>query len=331
VARSILALLATTLAFGTHAGAQQPTLISSSGHYAFHSDPWINLHHFLYQWARDELGLEQGRRRVDVVERASIGTLSASDRAAWERSLAFYRDSVARRGTLDAPMRDLNDSLVTLGGDPRSRPTSGIHGIAAALAAAMPIYLRSWWARHDSANRKWIAGVMPLVRRHEARFVETTTRLYGAAWPETPFRVDASAYANQRGGYTQINGHVVVYSTDRGVQDLYALEILFHEVQHARRVGGSVFGSLERAFAGARVPDNLWHALIFATAGAFTEEVAEREGLPGHVHYWIREGFAGFPGWGDIVPRVNEHWLPAVRGVASADSAYAALARSFAK
>ena len=35
--------------------AAQPapiTRVAASVHFDFHSDPWINLHHFLYQWAR---------------------------------------------------------------------------------------------------------------------------------------------------------------------------------------------------------------------------------------------------------------------------------------
>jgi hypothetical protein len=63
-----------------------------------------------------------------------------------------------------------------------------------------------------------------------------TIRVYGATWPAAPFRVDVSAYFNSRAGYTALEGHIVMYSTDPASQDLYALEMLLHEVQHAESI-----------------------------------------------------------------------------------------------
>src|SRR5687767_5671261 len=41
---------------------EQITKVAETKHFEFHSDPWINLHHFLYQWAREDAGLGTGRR-----------------------------------------------------------------------------------------------------------------------------------------------------------------------------------------------------------------------------------------------------------------------------
>ena len=60
--------------------------------------------------------------------------------------------------------------------------------------------------------------------------------------------------------------------------------------------------------------DNLWHALIFATAGAFARSIARQEQSSEHVPYWIREGFDEFRGWSEVVPAAREHWPPVVRG-----------------
>ena len=64
-----------------------------------HSDPWINLHHFLYQWARDEAGVASGREYVDVRERTELGTLPADDRRIWEQAVAFYVQNLPSTGT----------------------------------------------------------------------------------------------------------------------------------------------------------------------------------------------------------------------------------------
>jgi hypothetical protein len=314
-------------------GARQPAApVAVTERLELHSDPWINLHHFLYQWTRADRGLGEGRQAVAVPERSSLGGLSGPDRRAWEQALAFYRDSVAGRSHFDSTMLRQKRLLVQLGGNPRSDPQDVIPGIGAALDAAMPVYLARWWPAHDSANRAWIAGVTRLLRRHEAGFVALTERAYGAAWPSSPIRVDVAAYANPRAGYTSAaDRHIVMFSTDPGAQGLYALEMLLHEVQHTPEVGDAGRDALARAFeaAGLEQPRNLWHGVIFATAGDYTRTVAEREGLPTHEPYWMREAFGELQGWSAVVTAVEDDWLPVLRGAASRDAACSALARRF--
>ena len=109
------------------------------------------------------------------------------------------------------------------------------------------------------------------------------------------------------------------------------VETLFHEVQHTREVGATARVQLATAFevAGIDQPENLWHSLIFATAGAFVQSIAELEKLPEHIPYWIREDFEGLQGWRPLVFAVREHWLPVVRGSASREEGIAALVSSF--
>ena len=42
------------------------------GRYAFHSQFWINLHHFLYQWSRADEGIGRGRQMIEVPERDHV-------------------------------------------------------------------------------------------------------------------------------------------------------------------------------------------------------------------------------------------------------------------
>jgi len=82
VAGAVAALL--LLAAGVrHGVAQGPaqtrnapaTLVVATERFVFHSDPWINLHHFLYQWAGEDKGLGTGRQQVPVPIRQSQGWL----------------------------------------------------------------------------------------------------------------------------------------------------------------------------------------------------------------------------------------------------------------
>jgi hypothetical protein len=85
------------------------------------------------------------------------------------------------------------------------------------------------------------------------------------------------------------------------------------------------------AAAGREAPENLWHALIFAAAGAFRQSVAVAEGLPPHTPYWIREGIGDFRGWSALVPAVTERWVPLVGGQGSRAVAFAALVDHFGR
>jgi hypothetical protein len=59
------------------------TRVARTERFQFHSDPWINLHHFLYQWAREGEGLGTGRKHGAVPERSTLASLSETERRSW--------------------------------------------------------------------------------------------------------------------------------------------------------------------------------------------------------------------------------------------------------
>jgi hypothetical protein len=311
-------------------GVPRAMRIAATDRFAFHSDPWINLHHFLYQWSREDRGLEIGRHPTPMPERSTLDELSAADQKAWLGTVRFYRDAIASRGNFDPDMMRIKARAVFLDGDPSATPPDVIPGIADALRAAMPIYVKQWWPRHDQANRRWIGDVLTLLRRHEAAFVQLTTRVHESTWPGVPWRVDVTAYPNYRAGYTTNEGHIVMFSTDPGNQNLYALEMVLHEVQHAEAIESTTPTAIATAFeaAGTKAPGNLSHAIIFATAGEFVRSIASREGHAGYTPYWIRERFESLNGWKELVRPVSEQWLPVVRGEVSRVEALNALRRA---
>lgn len=325
-----LAALAATLS--TEPATAMQSAVLETRYYSFHSDPWINLHHFLYQWARADLGVGQGRQEVPVPERDGPGPTGAQGEA-WARARAFYRDHVARRDHFDGDMLELKIGLIELGGDPGAEPPDRIEGIADVLRAAMPVYLDLWWPAHDAANRRFIDHVGADVARYEGRWVETVSRLFGGSWLDGRLRVDASAYANWQGGYTS-NGppHTVVWSTDEAnLRGLYGLELVFHESGHMSSLGTPLRRTVGALFreAGVEEPGNLRHALLFASSGELVRTIASERGLPEHVPYIVSEGLTGFAGWAPLWPPILEHWMPVVHGRADRMEALRALVEAF--
>lgn len=313
------------VAFADSANGAVTTHIAESERFEFYSDPWLNAHHFLYQWARNEEGLGEGRSFVDVVERSTLEALDDADRIIWQQALAFYRTYVAHLDHFSDGMLAQKIELLRLDGNLEANPAEKISGLASALAQAMPVYSRYWWREHDNANRRWVQDVLGPLKETENEFVELTVRLYGAQWPDEKRRIDISAYANFRAGYTAL-GHTVIYSTDPGNQDLYGLEMLLHEVQHNREVAGVARRDLRAAFdtEDMNVPRNLWHSIVFSTAGEFVRRYAAANDT-GHQPYWQREGFGELAGWTDAVDAVDRYWLPVVRGESTRGEAFGAI------
>ncbi len=330
-------LALTVVLGGGWSGSDSPraggSLVAETARFAFHSDPWINLHHFLYQWSRADQGLGRGRQAVDVPERADLRDLDPADREAWLAALSFYREHVAPRDHFDDAMLELKTGLTRLDGDPSARPPDDIPGVAEALATAMPVYLQHWWPDHDAANRRWISGAAPLVRAHEEAWVRLAERSYGGTWSDGRVRVDASAYANWAGGYTS-NGpiHTVVWSTDPGNQGLRAMELVFHESSHTRSLQGAsreaIAASAQRA--GIAANPNLYHALIFYTAGYFTRGVAKESGDSSYDPYAVAEGLTGFRGWEGLWDALDAEWPAVLRGERERQDAMDAVLRRLA-
>src|SRR4051812_30548819 len=67
--------------------------------FAFHSNFWLNLHHFLYVSARAQKGLDATRAAVASVlsDTTGLGALPVSDQNEWRSALAYYGSALANR------------------------------------------------------------------------------------------------------------------------------------------------------------------------------------------------------------------------------------------
>lgn len=325
----LLAAAVVLTAAGPAGVAAQSTEVARTRHLRIHSDPWLNLHHFLYQWARAEEDIGSGRQDVPVPERGDEDHLGDRQREAWRAAVDFYREHLAGLDHFDGVMLRATNALWRKGPE-RALPDEPA-GLARRLETAMEVYRERWWPGHDRANRSWWDAIEPWVADHEPFVVATMERAYGGRWEE-PLRVDVSAYANWQGGYTSLRpDHTVVSSTDPSNQGLAGLEILVHEAGHQLALYGPNRGDVADTFAAAGIepPRNLWHAVIFETAGWIVREVAGKEGLPDYEP--MAEALREFRGWRELWPALDAHWVPFLEGDSSREEALSALATRFSE
>lgn len=304
-------LIASLLLVSCATAPQQPR----SEHFVFHNDPTINLHHFLYEWARNVPQRPAGdrRRAIEVVERAEITRLSDDERRIWEEALRFYRERMIDRDlTFDAEHTAFKRELLDGGTSP-------------VLEQAMPVYRRHWWERHRARNAAWIEDALAGLRKYERPAAARLATAYDAAWPREPVRVDVSAYANWPGAYTtNAPDHVTISPAE--FQGLDAVEVLFHEISHAAFFETKLYADLTAAFGAAKpsteLLDQLVHAIQFATPAEILRIELARPNLT-----TVGESTAMRGRLARAYATVIEEWRPFLEGRIAREEALARIAR----
>ena len=315
--------------------AAAPTLVATTERFALHSHPWVGLHHLLFEWARSELPRSpRDTRPLPVIgEKSRRDQWTDDERAEWAAALDYYGTSVAHRSLVfDADLVSVKTALSELR-DAADEPPRELGELGVALAAAMPIYERYFWAEHDRQNRAQIAELVRGLARFETGLAERLARAFGGGWPAAPIRVDVARCANWAGAYTTgAPDHVVIASAAPDLEGWLALELLFHEVCHTEGLGGRLGPELDAAFGAleAEPPRDLWHALIFYTAGELTRDALSAAGIAGYEAYAERLGFYGRPSWSGYRTAFDGHWRPWLKGERERVAAYAGLAASIA-
>jgi hypothetical protein len=329
-----LALLLLTAAFLRPLSAcAEPQIDSQYGPlpvFELHSGFWINLHHTLYQQARQ-------RRDAKVIPSVAPSTTrrTKTEQLAWDAAVSYYLANYADKDLLfNTEMILLKNQLGDfegcdeLSGAKQKACDAGLPAkLTQLLEAAAPPYRAHEWPDHDRANRKWIAAVAPLVREKSLGLAERLADIFQTRWPQEKIRVDVSAYANSQGAYTTLDPlRVVISSTDPRNQGSAALEILFHEASHgiAEPVQQAIIRECRQR--DKAIPRDLWHALLFYTTGEVIKPVLSGQTIgapdPEYTPYAIRERLYQRD-WDDYLKLLTRFWQPYLDGRATFDDAIA--------
>jgi hypothetical protein len=257
----------------------------------FHSNFWVNLHHFLY-------------------EQAIAKSPEPCDSTDWQRALDVYRHDIARHELLSREISGINSALSRIE-NTESLKGSGIDTeLTQTLERAAPVYKTRWWPEHNRANLAWIAAATPLVAKYETVMKKELSAAYQTPWPSEPILTDVAEYASWAGAYTVLEPtHITISSGNAGNAGPATIETLFHEASHGmiQKVSDALAAELDsqkklferRAF---------WHAVLFYTVG----EIAQRH-LEGYTMYGIKNGVLE-RGWQGALPILEKDWKPYLDG-----------------
>lgn len=301
------------------------TAVLTTERFEFHSNELVNLHHFLYEWARASVGMRGAR----VDESAELAELAEAEREAWTAAYEAYLPSWVRKDLLfDRELDAVNKALR------RSTEAEFDPGVPAELAEALrralPVYREHWWERHDRTNREWISALEPILAKTETEFAKRLAAAYGGEWQDEPMRVDLTHYGNWAGAYTTHDPNLVtITSADPENAGHGALEVLFHEASHAEGLGTPVFDAVAALYEArdARPPKDLWHATFFYTAGELTRDLLrEFELAESYATYGERNMWKRVPGWAVLRDALELCWRPYLDGEWGRDEAYERMA-----
>ena len=253
----------------------------------------------------------------------SFESLTAKEREIWERAIAYYQKDVSPMDAIfDRDLIDITNALAAAG------DASSLAGVAipapmrTVLEDAAPVFRKVWWERHSRSSRARTEELQALLARYGRPISEMLTKAYRQTWPPEGLTVQVCAYANWAGAYSTSGRLIVMASTYDGIAASDGLEIVFHEAMHQwdDAMIPRLRDTAQRLHAD--IPRDLFHSLIFYTAGYATSRV-----VPGHRPYadplWAR----GLPGHAQL----DEYWLPYLRGGGTLAAALDRLVGSFAK
>jgi len=269
-----------------------------------HSGSWLNLHLRLHYAAT-------GRRPVPP------DAPPPPDGPEWTAAVAYYRARFGDRGGMglifDDELVALSRHLAALGS------ATELSGVDAPLAEHLrAVATQVDWQTEDARNRAWMKSLEPLLREHGPAMRAELTSVYGVAWPKQPIRVDVSCFGGPFGAFTVDDPpHIIISSCHPGYRGEAALEMIFHEASHV------LIGPIEHKLeASAKrldrpLPEDLWHAVLFYTAGACVERR-----VPDYVPYATRNDLDMVQ---RLLPALRQSWQPYLDRKTTLDEAIDAL------
>ena len=261
-------------------------------------------------------------------EAGCFAKLPESTRAGRDGAADYYAKIVSPSGSNSTQRYLIRVQIAGFDEDLRNDTDRQFAEIARSFrAAAAPAYRACRWAAQDGENRRWIEELKPGLVSGEEKIGPRLEKLYGTKWTGLPIPVDVVETVDFSGANTILrgpgSGHILIATEN---PQRAAVETVFHEASHLLMGRGApVQKALEDAAsaAGAHMPGDLWHVVLFYTTGEAVRAVKDAGGGAPYTPmlYEIFERGS----WAQYRKPLESAWLPYVKGERSLGDAAAAL------
>lgn len=293
--------------------ARQPT----SALFEFRTSFWNSLHHELHAVARPR-----------PAPAAWTDAIAEGQRAGWARAVEVYRPLGRRSLLFDEGLASMSALLSPLTDDQALDAVPLAPAVTRALQHAAAAYRAHGWPLLQRDARGFIAGVSPLLARHGSAIATKLAAAYDTTWPGA-VPVDIVRDAGPPGNIhttARPGPHVTLAAADPRHQGLAGLELLFHEASHGwDRVLSEALTDEARSQQRVVRPD-LWHAVLFFTAGELTRRQLATDGIDYEL-YAVTQTLSS-TAFADVWPAIVAAWTPFLDGTTTRAAATTALVRS---
>ncbi len=275
------------IAFTTHCiGQKKTSIIGESHHFEFHSNFWINLHHFLYQQAKGDQVThlqKDGYSILDVGEDSIFQILNTDERNILNASIQYYKDHLTDKTLLF----DLGKMRLWLQNQDIQIPitdTTFTKDYSQILNDFSSVYKSRFWEIHDRQNKRIFDEHFLTVNELEVGMIDRLEHFAGYSWPDSKIRIDLTAYASWAGAYTQTrpNFNIIISTLDPFSNQSAFIETVFHEGAHVLFNRESEFRSIIYNMSkemDIEFPRNLWHASQFYLCGRLVQDELQKRNV----------------------------------------------------
>ncbi len=262
--------------------------IGESENFLFYNHFWLNMHHFLYNKAR-----ESSRSNIEkTIAPEGWNKMNKNERFCFKKSLRFYSENIIvedlRRGAYNSKFKKW---VVEQGmGNLHSNDELFVKH-SKQLNNFKNVYEKYYWKTHLESNNAAFRKNIDLIRKYEADFVEKLVRLCKANWQSDPIRVDISYHSKRDIPYTTTHPttHIVMDSRNTPHHKGIWFELLLHESSHhlmsnsSGFVGGTISNVAE--VLNNKIDEQLWHGYLFYFSGKVAKECLSAEGINDYEMY----------------------------------------------
>ncbi|OJJ18027.1 hypothetical protein BKI52_29695 [marine bacterium AO1-C] len=255
--------------------------IAKSKKYTFHSNFWINMHHFLYQQAKNK----RVAQKYAQPEREILKKLPFVMKKNYDDAIAYYQQNIIKKYFFNDELLTIRNALIMNKSQSKLKGKQFNRSLKQVLNNFAPVYRKHFWKMHHRANQKIIKRYLSTIQKFENEVFELLGKWAQNPWKKGKVRVDITKFANWAGAYTTTNPTIVTLSSvdERHKGGLFT-EILFHEPCH------SIISSRRYAVAnainevvkvsGKKAPRIFWHLVLFYFSGKAIQMQYKKMGQP---------------------------------------------------
>ncbi len=288
----------------------------------FYSDIKVNLHHFLYEMARDESQFYQ----LQVSPK-----LTTEQRNKFNYAINFYRENYIKK-KVNLYWSDSQLASFTVKLNKRTPITDKNSALVDTFNYILPVYKQTLWPLHLEQNLTWYNHLAPKLDKYGEKINASVEKAFQSPLVIVQQHMIDIVYKAgiRQGAYTSgRTSHTIINSTDKNYSGWASLEMIFHEVSHAVAVNheSKINRLIKSEFSNSDF--KVLHPIVFYTVAQIIKENI----APEHHNYvsYATKNDLYVKGWGIKEAILIKYWQPYLDGKVTMEQAIKNMAKYYYK